>query len=129
MIYNYVWPGRSSRQTLGPTYVSFLHSGYFAVEMSFKTRWARKSLYYYAFSTLISNISASPITITTARNNLISVTPTPVSVTPSFVSTLYENTHTSTIGADGYATSVPIVGGSECWVGDFFHFLLAINNP
>ena len=41
--------------------------------------------------------------------------PISVSVTPSFVADVAENTHLSTTGADGEAALVPIVGGPECW--------------
>ncbi|PYI04459.1 hypothetical protein BO78DRAFT_320471 [Aspergillus sclerotiicarbonarius CBS 121057] len=41
--------------------------------------------------------------------------PVSVSVTPSFVADVAENTHISTTGADGEATPVPVVGGPDCW--------------
>ena len=69
-----------------------------------------------AFLTLISGISASPVT---SLKTLGLTGPTPVSVTPSFVSDVVENTHTSTIGQDGHATPIPIVGGPKCWVSVF----------
>ena len=45
-----------------------------------------------------------------------STEPVPVTVTPSFVSNVPANTHTSTVGPDSKPTLVPIVGGPECWV-------------
>ncbi|KAJ5899651.1 hypothetical protein N7495_004395 [Penicillium taxi] len=44
-----------------------------------------------------------------------SLTVTSVSVTPLFLANFPENTHTSTIGRNGEATPVPVLGGSECW--------------
>ncbi|KAL4915968.1 hypothetical protein BDW62DRAFT_111892 [Aspergillus aurantiobrunneus] len=65
---------------------------------------------HLAFLTLISAVSASPVPGSPA-----SASPTPVSVTPYFVQNAPGNTHTSTIGPNGYATPVPVVGGPECW--------------
>ncbi|PWY81707.1 hypothetical protein BO94DRAFT_148256 [Aspergillus sclerotioniger CBS 115572] len=41
--------------------------------------------------------------------------PVSVSVTPSYVADVAENTHISTIGADGETALVPVVGGPECY--------------
>lgn len=42
--------------------------------------------------------------------------PTPVSVTPSYVANVAENTHTILTGPSDHETLVPIVGGQACWV-------------
>ena len=84
-------------------------------KMLTKPRLAQNGL-PLAFLTLISGISASPVS---SLKTLGLTGPTPVSVTPSFVSDVVENTHTSTIGQDGHATPIPIVGGPKCWVSVF----------
>ncbi|KAL4919522.1 hypothetical protein BDW62DRAFT_199841 [Aspergillus aurantiobrunneus] len=61
---------------------------------------------FLGFLTLVSGLPTSSVP---------AAQPTDVSVTPSFVSNVFQNTHTSTVGSNGQATPVPIVGGPECW--------------
>ncbi|KAJ6138244.1 hypothetical protein N7471_004730 [Penicillium samsonianum] len=62
---------------------------------------------------LVSGISGSPVS--SSLESTGQADPISVSVTPHFVPGVFENAHTSTIGPDGHATPVPIVGGPECW--------------
>ncbi|KAJ6032584.1 hypothetical protein N7540_003316 [Penicillium herquei] len=64
------------------------------------------------FSILISGVSTSPLS---SLGDFDQIDPVAVSVTPSYVSNVFENTHTATIGPNGHATPLPIVGGPECW--------------
>ncbi|KAJ5156612.1 hypothetical protein N7492_009415 [Penicillium capsulatum] len=61
---------------------------------------------------LLSAVSASPVS---SLERLESSDPINVSITPYFVPDVFENTHLSTIGSDGHNTSVPVIGGPECW--------------
>lgn len=68
----------------------------------------------YLASLLTLEVLASPVPGSPDLSD--SLEPTPVSITPSFVANVAENTYTSTVGLNGDPTSVPIVGGAKCWV-------------
>ncbi|KAL4917735.1 hypothetical protein BDW62DRAFT_201522 [Aspergillus aurantiobrunneus] len=65
---------------------------------------------FLAFLTLAST---SPVS--SPLQNARFLQPTDVAVMPSLVAGIAENTHTSTVGPNGLATPVPVVGGPECW--------------